>query len=101
MFPNGGAIAYATEQGQFGLFDVGSHACVSRVTATLTYLYPKPKPEPERWSPETATTPMPNRVYYPFNRESVYSPARAAITYSHPHMTTRTLAACIATLHYL
>ena len=29
MFPNGGAIAYATEQGQFGLFDVGSYACVS------------------------------------------------------------------------
>ena len=34
MFPNGGAIAYATEQGQFGLFDVGSHACVSMVTTT-------------------------------------------------------------------
>jgi hypothetical protein len=32
MFPNGGAIAYATEQGQFGLFDVGSYACVSEVT---------------------------------------------------------------------
>lgn len=32
MFPNGGAIAYATEQGQFGLFDVGSNACVSEVT---------------------------------------------------------------------
>ena len=24
-----------------------------------TYTSPKPKPEPERWSPETATAPMP------------------------------------------
>ena len=38
MVPNGGAIAYATEQGQFGLFDVGSNACVSEVTYLVTYL---------------------------------------------------------------
>ena len=37
------------------------------------------------WSPETATTPI-------CKTESVwYSPARAAITYSHPYITTRTV----------
>mmetsp|Transcript_20065 Transcript_20065/g.40921 ORF Transcript_20065/g.40921 Transcript_20065/m.40921 type:complete len:338 (-) Transcript_20065:146-1159(-) len=29
MFPNGGAIAYATENGEFGLFDIGSYSRVS------------------------------------------------------------------------
>ena len=34
MFPSGGAIAFATEQGEFGLFDVGSYSCVSQGRST-------------------------------------------------------------------
>ena len=58
--------------------------CVALLAVAVALYYhvrDRPAPHCHSWSPETATTPMQSREWY--------SPARAAMTYSHPYITTR------------
>ena len=64
----------------------------SRKTVATPVPLPNPNPSPNDGRPKRPPHLCQNRVYYPLNRESgVLARTRAAITYSHPYITTCTV----------